>query len=609
MMYRLLVVLLTVFSINVFAQGGDAEKESLARQYYNLGDFEKANQLYEELYNDYQGNNYYKFYRTTLLELGNYEDAEKLSKKHFKRYNQGSTLVELGEIYQLQGNLADAEESFDRAIDVIRDFPNQVYQIATAFTKAGEIERALDAYLLARKLNSRNNYNFQVADIYSQLGRMEEMFGEYIALLDVNPNYLQSVKNMLSRSISDDPENENNLLLKRLVLTEVQGGGPEIYTDLLIWLYVQEKSYSSALRQVKALDKRSNGDQSRVFELASTCKNNGAYDIAVQAYDYIIEVGEDSPYYLDARIGKLRVYQDQVIGKNQYTTEDLALLEREYNSTLSEFGYNEFTVLLMRDLAHLQAFYMAKPDTAMGLLDRAIAIGTAGRKDIARCKLELADILLLEDYVWDAILLYGQVEKEFSEDVLGQEAKFRRARVSYFQGDFNWAKAQLDVLKSSTSKLIANDAMKLSLLISDNTALDTTEAAMLEYARADFLSYQNQYAQALEILEGMEFVYSGHSLIDEVLFKQGEIHNTLRNFERAAEKFSQVLENYSFDLLADDAAFQLGLLYENHLNDAEKASSYYEKIIVEYPSSVFIVEARKRYRALRGDKTDSNDEL
>jgi len=609
MMYRLLVVLFALYSLNVFAQGGDAEKESLAKQYYNLGDFEKANQLYGELYDAYQGNNYYKFYRTTLLELGYYDEAEKLSKKHFKRYNQGSTLVELGEVYQLQGDLKKSEEAFDQAIDVIRDFPNQVYQIATAFTKAGEIQRALDAYLLARKLNSRNNYSFQVADIYSQLGRMEDMFREYISLLDVNPNYLQSVKNILSRSISDDPENENNLLLKRLVLSEVQGGGPEIYTDLLIWLYVQEKSYSSALRQVKALDKRSNGDQSRVYELANTCKNNQAFDIAIEAYDYIIEVGDDSPYYLDARIGKLRVFQDRIIGKNQYTEEDLHRLENEYNATLGEFGYNEFTVLLMRDLAHLQAFYMAKPDTAMGLLDRAIAIGTADRKDIARCKLELADILLLEDYVWDAILLYGQVEKEFSEDVLGQEAKFRRARVSYFQGDFNWAKAQLDVLKSSTSKLISNDAMKLSLLISDNTALDTTEAAMLEYARADFLSYQNQYESALEILEGMEFVYSGHSLIDEVLFKQGEIHSNLRNFERAAEKYAQVLTNYSFDLLADDAAFQLGWLYENHLNDKEKASEYYEKIIVDYPSSVYIVEARKRYRSIRGDRTDTKEEL
>ena len=609
MINRLLVVLMTLFSITVFAQGGDAEKESLARQYYNLGDFEKANQLYQELYNDYQGNNYYKFYRSTLLELGDYDEAEKLSKKHFKRYNQGSTLVELGEVYQLQGDIKRSEEAFDDAVEVIRDYPNQVYQIATAFTKAGEIERALDCYLLARNLNSRNNYNFQVADIYSQLGRMEDMFSEYISLLDVNPNYLQSVKNMLSRSISDDPQNENNLLLKKLILSEVQGGGPEIYTDLLIWLYVQEKSYSSALRQVKALDKRGNGDQSRVFELATTCKNNKAYDVALEAYDYIIEVGEESPYYLDARIGKLRVFQDQIIGQNQYTSDDLVRLENEYTATLLDFGYNEFTVILMRDLAHLQAFYMAKTDTAMGLLDRALTIGSADRKDIARCKLELADILLLEDYVWDAILLYGQVEKEFSEDVLGQEAKFRRARVSYFQGDFNWAKAQLDVLKSSTSKLIANDAMKLSLLISDNTALDTTEAAMLEYARADFLSYQNQYDRALEILEGMEFVYSGHSLIDEVLFKQGEIHETLRNFGQAAEKYTQVLNSYSFDLLADDAAFQLGLLYENHLDDLEKASSYYEKIIVDYPSSVFIVEARKRYRALRGDQTDSKGEL
>jgi len=55
------------------------------------------------------------------------------------------------------------------------------------------------------------------------------------------------------------------------------------------------------------------------------------------------------------------------------------------------------------------------------------------------------------------------------------------------------------------------------------------------------------------------------------------------------------------DILADNATFQLADLYENILGDTTKAQELYEKVLLEYPGSLFVVEARKRFRRLRGD--------
>ena len=90
-------------------------------------------------------------------------------------------------------------------------------------------------------------------------------------------------------------------------------------------------------------------------------------------------------------------------------------------------------------------------------------------------------------------MYYSQVEKDFKHEVIGQEAKFKKIKIDYYTGKFNWAQAQLNILKQSTSKLIANNAMELSLLISDNLNLDTTQLTLQIYANAELLIFQNKY--------------------------------------------------------------------------------------------------------------------
>ena len=287
--------------------------------------------------------------------------------------------------------------------------------------------------------------------------------------------------------------------------------------------------------------------------------------------------------------------------ESAHTKNDLQALSTKFENTLQELGKNISTAYLIKELAYLKGFYLYNIEEASELLQNCIALIKNETELQAECKLMLADLLVVQEEEWEAILLYSQVEKSFKENPIGHEAKFRRARISYFQGEFDWAQAQLDVLKASTSKLIANNAMDLSLLITDNTGLDTTAKAMQMYARAELLAFQNKWDVSLLTLDSLEHVFPGHSLLDEALFKKGQISSKRKDYKQAIGFYKEIVENYYYDILADDALFQWAKLTEEFEKDRIQAQLLYEKILLEYSGSIYTAESRKKIRELRGE--------
>ena len=374
------------------------------------------------------------------------------------------------------------------------------------------------------------------------------------------------------------------------------------FSDMLIWLFMQNHQFELAFLQAKAIDKRLKEDGERIFDLADIFLDNSYYNLAIHAFEYIITKGEENTFYIDAHINKLFTYNQMLEkGKNTKEIEDL---DKLYLDIIAELGKNRNTISLLSNYAHFKAFYQHNLDEAAEILDEAMLISHLNKSDLAECKLEYADIMLLSGKVWTAILYYSQVEKSFKENPLGHEAKLRRAKIAYYQGDFEWAQAQLDVLKASTSKLIANDAMKLSLLITDNLGLDTSEIPMQTYARADLLFFQNRFSESIITLDSILSSYKGHSLTDEILFKKSEIYLENSEIEKAVEMLKKIETEFFYDILADDAIYTLAEIYQKKLEDKEKAKALYEKILLEFKGSIYTSEARKRFRKLRGDNLE-----
>jgi len=599
----LVIVLFLVVCIRAAqAQPGQTNTE-LANQYASTGECDKAVVYFEKAYD--QDLSVYQGYLTCLIKIKDYERAEKLIRKQQKRIPQDPSIrVDLGDVFTDQGQSEKARKLY---LDLIKDLKadiNQVNLLANAFNKRQMFEYSIQAYLQGRNiLNGTYTFSFELADAYGRVGNFTEMVNEYITLLETNPGYMANVQTILQNKIANDLTGGLNDLIRMALLRKIQKQPDVIhYSELLYWLFLQEKDFESAFLQAKGLDKRLGEEGERLLELGRTSLSNDDFTTAENCFRYVIDLGKDAPNYLTGRMELINATNERITGSGNYSTADLIRLESDYEAALSELGRSSSTAPLLRSYAHLKSFFLFKSEEAIAILNETLELPNLRPPFKAECKLELADIYVFDGQVWDAALLYGQVDKDFKNDALGREAKYRNARLSYFMGEFDWAKDQLNVLKAATSQLISNDALSLALLITDNTNLDTTTEALLMYARADLLDFQNKDSLSLLALDTLLLQFPEHTLTDEVLFKKASIRRSQGRYEAAALLYQEVVDKFGQDILADDALFQLADLVQNRMQDKERAMKLYEELLTKYPGSLYTVDARKRFRQLRGDK-------
>lgn len=586
------------------AQAQSTPDEQLAVQYYQNKEFDKAVIYYEKLFDKRPIPLYYNYYVNCLTETGDFRKAEKVIKKLIKQNPESlSYIVDLGRIYKISLDQGKAKEQFQRAIKLIVPNQEQILSLGQAFGAIKEWDNAISTYQKGKKLlHGYYTFNFELAEVYKSKGDVASMVGEYMDVLEINDSYLQSVQNALQTSFGSDADKNKNELLKTELLKRIQKSSDNsIFSELLIWMFIQQKDFESALGQAKALDKRKKEDGSRIMSLAQMASGSEDYDLAIKAYQYVISKGNTNSNYSDAKMEMLEVMYKKILGQSNYSQGDLKELEKNYQETINELGKIPDILPLLKSLAHLQAFYLFNTTDAIALLEETVSIPQAKPIQQAECKLELGDILLMTGEIWDASLKYSQVEKAFKHDAIGQEAKYRNAKIAYYTGDFKWAQAQLDVLKAATAKLIANDALDQSLLILDNTGLDTNTTPLFMFAKADLLSFQNKTDQAMQKLDSIMILFPNHALADDILFKKADMMLKKNNFDDASALLQKIIDVYSNDVLADNATFKLAEINDKHYHNKEKAMELYQAVLLKFPGSLFTVEARKRYRELRGD--------
>jgi tetratricopeptide (TPR) repeat protein len=420
--------------------------------------------------------------------------------------------------------------------------------------------------------------------------------------MERNPAQKKMVTSKIQKFLDNNgiKSDKNYALVKKLLLLKVRDEqGRTDFTEMLIWLFMQNHQFKMALIQAKALDKRTNSYGEGVYDLAETFLDKEYFELAIEAYDYVIAKGKRNYLFIEANINKLYALTKNISIKH----ENVSILDNAYAKIITDLGKNRNTVLLLSNYAHFKAFYLHDLIAAENILQDAMVVSGIDNYDLAECKMEYADVLLLQGDIWESMLYYSQVEKDFKEHPIGHEAKLRIAKISYYQGDFQWAQAQLVVLKASTSKLIANNAMELSLLITDNYNLDTTEISMRAFANADLLHYQQKYDEAILKYDSILTAFSGHSLSDEIYMRKADIYLNNGRIEDALANYEKIEEDWGYDILADDALYKRAKIYDDIINDADLAMKLYEKILLGHNSSIYVAESRKRFRDLRGDNS------
>ena len=587
--------LLFLTSYSLFAQQSDQQK---AYRYYVDGEYQNAIEIYKELTSVRYSGSYFTPYYNSLLELEFYKDANAIAKS-FSKSNSRNLQYKIAQIIALKksGNSKRSNFLYSKLINKINGVRSQAISSASFFARYEFYNEALEIYRLAEKINPNNTFGMQKASIYSKNGEVELMLEEYLLVMEKNSIQSQVITSKIQKFVDNNGiwSDKNYELIKKLLLIKVRNEKNRTdFTEMLIWLFMQNNEYKMALIQAKAVDKRTKLNGEMVYNLASTFLDKEEFSLAIEAYNYIISKGKNNFLFIDSNINRLYA----LTKKSSFSTNDYHTINIQYENLILELGANKETVVLFTNYAHFKAFYEYDLDKADSLLNIAMLIKGINSVDLAECKMEYADILLLKGNIWESMLYYSQVEKDFKEDPIGHEAKLRRAKISYFQGDFRWAQAQLETLKASTSKLIANNAMELSLLITDNFNLDTTEISMQTFARADLLKYQQKYDLAIFKYDSVLNILPGHSLTDEIYMRKADIYIKLNQPENALNCYKKIGDEWSSDILADDALFKSAKIYDDLLGDDALALQLYNKILEDYNSSIFVAESRRRIREL-----------
>ena len=591
-MQKIIFVFLLFFSTSVLAQ-----KPELAYSYYRNSEYEKAIMLYKPLHEKNKiRRDYFKYLLTCYQQTENFDIATALIEQQMQDFPNLKYLnIELGYNYQLQDQHEKAKEYYDTALNLIKTNPNLVYTIGQSFRENHLLDYALQSYQTAIFINPKLNTKIQLAQIYGEKGELEEMFNSYLDLIEKNEKYQPTVQRYIGQFITDDPYNKSNLLFKKLLLQRSINNPKNSYNSLLSWLYIQQYQYGKALIQEKSVYIRSHNNINKIIEIGKLAYDNKDLITTSRAFQFIIDNSSNKNDLIEAHN---YLIQTQIV--NAVSDKELDIIKLQFHELFKEYGINSTTIDLQLSYADFLTFQLHQPEKAIEILKKAQVFARSAFQK-GSLKIKQADILVYTNQFNQALILYSQVQTDLKNSVLAQEARFKVAQTSYFKGDFEWAQTQLTVLKSSTSQLIANDALDLNLIITNNNKKDSVQNALKMYAAAELLSFQNKDQQAIDTLNLVLQNFKGQPIEDDALFKQAELFIKTKNIELAENNYLKIIKINKESVLADDAHYMLAKLYQNQLYDPEKAKEFFQKIIFNYPSSIYLVDARKQFRILRGD--------
>ena len=586
--------IVTLF-LSIFCLVASAQVDpGLAKTYFEKGAFEKAASLYKKLLSNQRTNSYYSLKLIECYQqLSQFKAAQNEIEAQLKYSNNPQYFVELGYNYQLQDQLAKAEENYKNALERIDAQPNYVYAIAQQFESHGRIDNAIQAYELGLELAPNPAFYYQLAVLHGVQKNIEKMMEHYLDYVETNSAHTNQVMRLLAEYISEDASQPYNQIFKKVLLKKLQSTPNTLWNQWLSWLYIQQNDFKKAFVQEKAVFRREPESLQGLINLAMLTKDAMAYETALTVLEFISQNTTDSRLNIQANTQRLELQLEH--SKPNYNT-----IKASYVKLLDTYKLGVETLEMQLSYATFLAFYDANSEAAITFLKTALK---ANLTDLASSslKMKLADILVTQNKFNQALIYYTQIQLQVKNSTLAQEARFKAAKTSYYKGDFDWAETQLKVLKSSTSQLTANDALDLQLLISDHIASDSLHTALKMYAKAELLSLQKKSTEAIGVLETILENHKTDPIIDQTLFVQARLYESEKMYSKAEANYMRIITDYKDDILVDDAYFYLAELYRLQLNQIEKATLNYETIIFNHEDSIHFVDARKQYRILRGD--------
>ncbi len=600
----LLGVLITL-NTKVIAQNTSI---NLAQQYYASGELDKAFDIYTKLAK-HQSNwaIIHTQYYPLLIQLNEFQKANKYITKIIKIYPKNSNYrIDKGQLILAEKGEAKKKQYFENLRNQFSEDPFISRRAAQYYLQKRERNEAIAVLILAReKSGDPALFALDLANIYRYINKKQLMIEEYILFANTNPANVRYVKNALQVTLTKPEEIQN---LESYLFSKIQEE-PEnsVYIELLVWANIQTKNFGSAFIQARALDRRLLQGGKPILEIGKMALSNKDYSSAQKIYSYIMATYSGSNIGIQAELWNITAKEEQIKNTFPVNEESLVQLTKLYKNYIAQYPTNNLAYKAQLQLALIEGYYLNKKNEATISLQQLIDNPRVNSQLKSEAKLTLADIYLLNEEPWESTLLYAQVDKKMKETPIGYTAKLKRAKLAYYQGEFELAQAILDILKLATSREIANDALDLSIFIKENTVFDSTHLALKTYASIELLLYQHKNEEVLATIDTVIIYFKGQSLEDNFMLLKATELKKAGKFKAAAETYAQIVEKYPMGVLANKALFLQADIYQNYLHNDDMSQALYIRLLKEYPGSVYVAESRKQYRKIRGDFDKSTE--
>ena len=609
------------FAVPALSQEVDlAAKLRLAQSFEQAGEWKKAAAVYESLLeSNPDGFVVLDGLRRSYTEMKEYDKAIDLVRQQLWTKPLDENLLSvLGGLYDLAGKTQTADSVWHVVLRRDRQNANLYRMVAAQLIDHREYERAIQIYLEGREA-TKNQMLFleELASLYGALHQYESAASEYIKLVRSNPQQVTYVEARLSSFTGREEARRAALVV---VQKESQQAPEEVpILSLLAWLYMDGKDFDAAFEQYQRIDRLTKANGHEVFRFGQRAAQERAYAASAKAFREVIEKTASQDILPLARLGYARALEE-LSAEN----DTIALLSSRTPVTTPASNENtrvsesqptfQVALALYEGLAQdypntdiaMQAFFrigMVRFNCFFDLNGAAEAFDTVRKLPynanlLYEATMSLGEIQTARNDLVRAHQEYGQLLK-IAPEQYRDRVLYRIAELDYFEARFDTAAGSLQRISVYLANDLANDALQLLYSIQKNKPAG--QEALAEFARADLLVRQRKYPEALALFESVTKQFAATPLLDDGMMRIGELHLLLNKTDSALVVFRRIINDIPTSILRDRAQMRIGEMYERRLMDKKKAIEAYEAVLANYPTSLFVEEARKRIRILRGD--------
>ena len=584
----------------------------LAESYLRAGQFDRAITLLEDLYETSPSTFvFYEKLKEAHESMKQYDEAILLVEQRMKLESVPVQLTaEKARLYFLKGEEIRAYEIWDEALALLPENANSYRLVYQSLYNVRLFERAIGVLEQGRvNLNSEDLFQMDLAYLYSLTGAYPQSISEYLGLLQKNERQLSFVRSRLGRFIDQEGMLDKIIpVAEESVRTEPLNRS---FRELLGWLYLENEQFEDALNVYRAIDRLESESGSVLFTFAQQAADAGAYEAASEAFAEILERYPDSPASPEAQVGVGDMHEKHAreLGERPFDEAGNRTPAPHFEASLDAFrvflqnypNHPYYPEVLQRIGSLQQDVFINLGDAEATLLEVRTNYPTSTASD--RADFDLGRIAIMRDDLEKARLLFSRLVEKLRIGELAEKARYETALLHFYRGEFDAALTLAQVMNENTSTDVANDAIELKILLFENRGPDSTNATLLQYARASLLERQRSFDSAIATLDSLIFQGGSHPLIDEARYLKA---TTLRNIGKSEEALAALLEFpliHPDSYLVDKSLFTAAEIYEIELQNDDLAVNTYNRLLTEYPGSLLANKARERIRDIRGDGT------